>query len=268
MSLKQSVARVLRQTGLIFLSDFIRYNLVKYQNAAKNKAFLAQHAGIPFPTPYMIYETFRLDYSRYYETGRTSAEWIRDEISAFKPLVNAHILDWGCGPGRVIRHIPQVVGNGCSFYGSDYNPEYVKWCSENLKGITFRKNELAPPLLFDAASMDLIYGISIFTHLSESKHTEWLNELLRVAKKGGILFITTHGDVTRANLTPGEQKIYDTGEIVIRGEVKEGHRMYTAYEPIPYMHRLFAGRVKILKHQPGEKQSWGYQQDLWILEKL
>jgi hypothetical protein len=116
--------------------------------------------------------------------------------------------------------------------------------------------------------MDLIYSISIFTHLSEPRHHEWFNEMLRVARKGSILYISTHGDVTRGNLTTSELSIYDSGNLVVRGNVKEGHRMFTAYQPIPFMHKLFAGKVKILEHQPGTKQSWGYQQDLWILEKL
>jgi len=268
MSLKQKAAKILRQLGLIYFVDYIRFSIVSFQNSARNKEFLKENPNVAFPPPYMIYETFRLDYRRYYEKGRLSAEWIKNEVSVFKPLVNWHILDWGCGPGRVIRHMPEIVGNGCYFYGSDYNADYIKWCGGHIPGVTFKKNELDPPLQFNSDSMDIIYGISIFTHLSESKHIEWFGELMRVVKKGGILFITTHGDVVRENLTDEECKIYDEGKLVVRGKVKEGHRMYTAYQPISFMQRLLDGRAKILKHKPGTKQDWGYEQDLWILEKL
>lgn len=268
MSLKQTIARVLRKTRLIFLADLIRYKMHSLKNGGKNRAFLKAHADIAFPEPYMLYETYRLDYERYYRTGRESAMWIRDEVAAFKELKNVNIMDWGCGPGRVIRHMPEVVNNGCSFYGTDYNSAYVDWCMANLPGITFRKNELRPPLPMEAETMDVIYGISIFTHLSEKMHEAWFAELLRVLRPKGILFILTHGEVTKQNLLPQEQEIFERGELVVRGEVKEGHRMYTAYQPVAFMHQLFGKRVRVLKHKPGERQAWGFEQDVWILEKV
>jgi SAM-dependent methyltransferase len=266
--MKQLAVKILRSLGLIYVIDMLRYHKTRLQTAKKNEAYLAQHPGIAFPPPYMIYETFRLDYQRYYEKGRESAEWIKDEVSPFKELKNSRIYDWGCGPGRVIRHMPEVVNNGCEFYASDYNEAYVQWCQANLPGITVKKNELSPPLPFENELFDLVYGISIFTHLSEQKHYDWLNEHLRVLKQGGILFITTHGDITRANLTQEEDAIYQKGELVERANVKEGHRMYVAYQPIPFMHRLIKDKFRILKHTPGSRQSWGFSQDVWILEKI
>lgn len=254
--------------GLIYIIDYVRFTVIRQKSSAKNKAFKKMHPNEPFPPPYMIYETFRLNYERYFNSGKDTAEWIKKEVSNFKLIHNWHILDWGCGPGRVIRHLPAVIGNGCSFYGSDYNPEYAAWCSQNIPDATFKKNELAPPLLFDTGTMDLVYGLSIFTHLSEQKHYEWLDELLRVLKPGGILFITTHGDITRQNMIAAELNQYKKGELVTRSNVKEGHRMYVAYHPPVFMEKLFAHKAKVLSHQPGKQQSWGLQQDLWIVEKL
>lgn len=254
--------------GLIYVSDMVRYRIASLKAGGKNRKYKAEHPEVRFPEPYMIYETFRLDYQRYYEKGRESAEWIKNEVSPFKELKDCHIYDWGCGPGRVIRHMPEVIGNGCKFYGSDYNAAYVEWCSNNLPDITFKKNELDPPLPFENEQFDLTYGISIFTHLSEAKHYEWFDEHMRVLKQGGILFITTHGDITRLNMTPEEVKQYDNDKLVERANVKEGHRMYVAYEPPAFMKKLFEGKAKVLKHIPGTKQSWGFSQDVWIVQKL
>lgn len=265
--MKQQLARFLRAFGLIFITDLVRYRYISLKNRGKNIQFRKTHPGVALPPPYMIYETFRLDYERYYEKGRESAEWIKNEISPFITLSDCDILDWGCGPGRVIRHMPEVINNGCRFYGSDYNEAYVKWCSENIPQVTFSKNELNPPLPYEAGKFSLIYVISIFTHLSEENHRKWFDELLRVTKPGAILFITTHGDITRQNLNPDELAIYDAGNLVERANVKEGHRMYAAYQPPAYMHRLFNGRVTVMKHKPGKPQSWGLEQDLWILKK-
>jgi len=40
---------------------------------------------------------------------------------------------------------------------------------------------------------DLIYGLSVFTHLPESSATKWLLEMQRVLKPGGILIVSIHG---------------------------------------------------------------------------
>lgn len=266
--MKQQIASLLRKAGLIYITDYLRFAVMRRKNSSRNKAFLLQHSGQAFPPPYMIYETFRLDYERYFNSGRDTASWIKKEVSPFKSLNNIDILDWGCGPGRVIRHLPAVIGNDCRFWACDYNAAYVAWCDQHIPGVTFRQNQLLPPLPFADTSMDLAYGLSIFTHLSAAMHVAWVDELLRVLRPGGILFITTHGDITRRNLIPEELAVYDAGQLVTRANVKEGHRMYVAYHPPAFMHQLFAGKATILSHQPGKQESWGLQQDLWIVSKL
>lgn len=266
--MKQRFVNILRSAGLIYLADYGRFLLMRIRHSKANNAFKKAHPDQVFPPPYMIYETFRLSYERYFISGRETAEWIRSHVAQYLPEKNISILDWGCGPGRVIRHLPQVFGPGNEYFGCDYNPSYVNWCSKNLPGITFRKNELAPPLPFGKEQMDLVYGLSIFTHLSEEKHHDWLAALLDVLKPGGILFITTHGDITRENLVPTELQTYDEGKLVVRSNVKEGHRMYVAYHPPAFMKGLFGNRVAILLHVPGKKESWGLQQDLWVLRKV
>jgi ubiquinone/menaquinone biosynthesis C-methylase UbiE len=95
-------------------------------------------------------------------------------------LKDLSILDWGCGTGRFLRHLPTILDSSNSFCGTDYNKKYVKWCSENLDEIKFKNNSLLPPLDFKADSMAVIYGISIFIHLSEELHFSWIHELTRV----------------------------------------------------------------------------------------
>ena len=51
------------------------------------------------------------------------------------------------------------------------------------------------------ASIDVIYAISVFTHLSEAMHESWMAELRRVLKPDGILLATLHGNKVRGKLT-------------------------------------------------------------------
>ena len=103
------------------------------------------------------------------------------------------VLEWGCGPGRVIRHLPALL-NEATIIGSDFNSESIDWCSKHILDVTFVKNELEPPLPFEKNLFDFIYAISVFTHLSESSCHQWIDELVRIIKPNGILMIWTNGD--------------------------------------------------------------------------
>jgi SAM-dependent methyltransferase len=104
------------------------------------------------------------------------------------------ILDWGCGCGRVARHfatVPEV-----EFHGGDIDPDNVAWCRDNLKFGTFHQMPLRPPTGLADGMFDVIYGISVFTHLREDVQFAWLQEVDRLLKPGGIALMTIHGPTT------------------------------------------------------------------------
>ncbi len=100
------------------------------------------------------------------------------------------VLDWGVGCGRVARYFSTVPG--IEFFGVDVDADNVDWCSRNLSG-QYRKVPLRPPAPLDAGTFDLIYGISVFTHLHERDQRAWLAELNRLAAPGAILLLSFHG---------------------------------------------------------------------------
>jgi SAM-dependent methyltransferase len=261
------ISNILRKLKVLYFFDWLHFVSQKITFRKINKEFQQQHPDVQLPPDYLLYESFQLNYKKYYFDGMETAGWLADHLSKYLKLVNLNILDWGCGPGRIIRHLPDVTGQGCSFYGADYNPKTIEWCRSNLKGIAFVKNELKASLPFDANFFDVIYGLSVFTHLSEEKHTEWFVELYRILKSGGILFVTTQGRNFICKLTESEKVLFENGDIVVRGKVKEGHRTYSAFHPKDYMFRLF-GKAEILAHieqEPGKGK--GIPQDIWIVRK-
>lgn len=265
-SFKQSAKSLIELLGLGKTVDKLRFYKQYWANKKKIAAFRAANPNLALPNPFMIYETFRLDYDRYINSGKEDAQAIIEEVNPFVDLSGKTILDWGCGPARIIRHFPDLIRDG-QFYGSDYNAEYIDWCKDNLEQITFLENKLAPPLLIDEASVDFAYAISIFTHLSEQKHYEWINEIARILKSGGIFYFTAHGDVTKQNLHTQEIAKYNSGLMVERGNVKEGYRMYTAYHPTEFINKLVSEQFTVLKHRPGVPKNWGLEQDVWIIKK-
>lgn len=264
---KGDVTTMLRRLGLMHAVDQVRYRWLRYQNRHKNQNFRAAHPTLSLPPDYLMYEAFQLSYCRYYEGGRETAEWVRDLLAPYTELRDLHILDWGCGPGRVIRHLPQVIGAGCQFTGTDYNPESVAWCQQHIPGVMFLLNTLDPPLALADESVDAVYGISIFTHLSKQRHEQWFRELLRVTKPGGLLLLTTHGAAFRSILTEAEWVTFDSGRLVVRSNVREGHRVFAAFQPVVYLQRLFTTGASILRHVPGSRVGGKSSQDVWVLRK-
>ncbi|MEM6107867.1 class I SAM-dependent methyltransferase [Mycobacterium sp. 050272] len=135
-----------------------------------------------------------LDRNDYIQTGKALAQNIRDlcsgagrDFSSFND-----ILDFGSGCGRVIQNF-RDPSESHNLYATDIDPDLVDWGKNNLSGIHWSINDHLPPLPFDDDAFDLIYGISVFTHLDEDLQHAWLRELQRVARPGATLILTVHG---------------------------------------------------------------------------
>ncbi len=256
-----------RQLGLMHGLDTLKFWVQKWKNGRKNARYARERPGVAFPPDYMLFEAFQLDYQKYLEGGERTARWIQGLFEQYAPMQGKSVLDWGCGPARVIRHFPGLLGAGASVCGTDYNAQTIAWCKEHISGVQFALNQLQPPTVFADAQFDFIYGISIFTHLSAPNHEAWFAELMRVSKPGGLLLLTTHGEVFCQKLTEQEQAQFKAGQLVVRGNVVEGHRVFAAFHPPSYMRSLFGTRAEVLQHIPGGPKNWGLEQDVWILRK-
>jgi len=108
---------------------------------------------------------------------------IDKNISSFQ-----NILDFGCGCGRTLSWLKDnEISN---FFGTDIDKEAIEWCQNNLKLAKFDVNKELPPSNYESGKFDLIYSISVFTHLNEEFQFLWLKELKRITKPGGILLLT------------------------------------------------------------------------------
>jgi len=263
---KNTISKALRDGKLLYTLDYLRFHFQKWKNRKPNKAFIRENPDIILPPDYLMYESFQLDYQKYYLDSRETAAWIYGLLSKHGLKSPANILDWGCGPGRIIRHMPDLVPKGIKCYGTDYNSNSIAWCTQNLPGIHFHRNQLEPPLGSSLPGMDSIWGISIFTHLSEEMHLAWARELQRALNPGGILLLTTQGNAFRVKLLDKERSKYDRDELVVRGDVKEGHRTYSSFQPPNYFLKLF-GDLKVLEHIERGNDPARPQQDVWVFEK-
>lgn len=191
------------------------------------------------------------------------AELIREHITEKE----IKICEWGCGPGRVIRHLGNINGfDKVELFGTDYNKKSIKWCKKTIKNVRFFVNSLEPPLPLETNLFDCVYALSIFTHLSERMHYAWLEELFRILKPNGILIFTTHGDVCAKKLLPSEKMVYDSGLLLVIDKVKEGSKQFAAYHSPQFIKTKLLANHTLLKHikSPANHQ---LEQDVWVVKK-
>ena|SRR5437762_5932941 len=244
---------------------YFYFNRIRFSK--RNRKFKRENPLIKLPPEYSAYESYRLDFENYFNDGKETAEWIVNELKDYLSLEGASILDWGCGPARVVRHLPRLLPSA-KIYGADYNKSTIAWCKENIRDVEFAVNGLKPSLPFDNDFFEMAYALSVFTHLSRENHDNWLNELYRVLKKEGIFLLTTQGDSSLNKLIKKERKKFLQGSLVERSYAREGHRSFAAFQPESFMRSLFSSHWRILKFTQGKMQDWGPEQDTWIVQKI
>src|SRR5437899_258859 len=103
------------------------------------------------------------------------------------------VLDFGCGTGRTLVQFEREAREG-ELWGCDIDAPTIEWASRYLSPpFHFVHNHELPPVDLPAASFDLIYGISVFTHLVEG-WSDWLLEIHRLLKVGGYGLFTFLGE--------------------------------------------------------------------------
>ncbi len=174
------------------------------------------------------------------------------------------ILDFGSGCGRGLR---ALAGGKAKLSGSDIDAAAVRWCQTHLPFARWEVNGEHPPLAFADQSFDLIYSISVFTHLDEQHQLEWLAELQRVAKPGAILLLTVHGKASYRSLPEQVQAhIEREGFLYLPTYADKGRFpdwYQNAYHSEDYARSTFGKYFKVLDYQPTAI----YGQDLVVVER-
>jgi SAM-dependent methyltransferase len=146
------------------------------------------HEAVP-PPSIMDRATGNHDAATFRDTGRELAG-IFTEIVVEDCPPGPRVLDWGCGPGRVTAHLTR---SDWQIEGCDIDAEAVAWCAANIPGAAFQVTGLAPPLPYGAATFEAVIACSVFTHLQAAAQHEWLAEIARILRPGGILAASVHG---------------------------------------------------------------------------
>ena len=178
------------------------------------------------------------------------------------------ILDFGCGSARTLLAFAEDQPAQGRFYGTDIDEEVIAWIGDQLPYVTATTNATLPPLAYPDDTFDLIYSISVFTHLNEEFQLAWLRELRRVAAPGAILLLTVHGEYHWRKFAP---ELVD--EIVVRGFVFQHvygpdylypEWFQIAHHTTEYVRARWGEFFEVLDHLP---RGLNNHQDIVVLRK-
>jgi SAM-dependent methyltransferase len=147
-------------------------------------------------------------------SGKAIARIVRDEIP--QGSFPARVLDFGCGCGRVLRHLATV--SGLELHAAEIQPDMLAWCRSGLQPVRYLNNQIEPPLPYGDATFHLIYAMSVFTHLPAALHTRWLSELARILRPDGRIVLTERGESYTNQLTEDELQQLSSNGIAVRNE--------------------------------------------------
>jgi SAM-dependent methyltransferase len=150
---------------------------------------------LPIPPGELMFRVIGHDSPGRFEVGG------RLQLEGIDRVLRAHgrgvadfrdILDFGCGPGRLLRQLRAMAPNA-RLCGADQDAEAVAWARRQLP---FAQTEVAsplPPLPLAPERFDLVIAYSVFTHLDEAYQDAWLAEMRRLTRPGSFVVATVHG---------------------------------------------------------------------------
>lgn len=177
------------------------------------------------------------------------------------------ILDFGCGCGRTLMWFANRASDH-SLYGTDIDSDAISWCRDNLRFGSFEVNSALPPLDYPSDKFDLVYAISVLTHLDEDYQFRWLSELKRIVKPKGILLATVHGQYCWKDLPPEPMAtIQEHGFVFVpvgawKGVFPDWYQL--TFHTQGYVEERFAEYFKVLDYVP---RGLNNHQDMIVLQK-
>ncbi len=130
----------------------------------------------------------------------------------------AAVLELGCASGRVLRHFVHQE-DGLDVLGCDIQRSHVDWMVKHLPArLRVFQNTVLPTLPLGDASLELVYALSVFTHIDEFD-LSWMAELARVLRPGALAYLSVHTEHTWALLSPGMALYHDL--LAVREQVQD-----------------------------------------------
>jgi SAM-dependent methyltransferase len=127
----------------------------------------------------------------YWGVGESAIDCIVSALLASPTAAVNSCLDFGCGYGRVARHL-RAFFPAAKLYVTDVNEEAAQYCATTFGGEVI----VAAPDPAQAhvpVAVDLVWVGSVFTHIDIGRMADALDRLLRAVNPTGVVVATTNG---------------------------------------------------------------------------
>ena len=124
-----------------------------------------------------------------------------------KEYVNGDLLEIGCGEGRGIGLLHELVNN---YTGIDKITEVVDKLSVQYPQANF-KQSIIPPLAFPDKKFDSLISLQVIEHIKDDKL--FVKEISRVLKPGGVALLTTPNIKKSLSRNPWHIREYTAEEL-------------------------------------------------------
>lgn len=254
--------------GFSRIWDLCIFRIAQIRYRKRNLSYVKKHPEILLPDDYDLHETFQLDYQKYIEEGKLAASEIQaDTAHLFTKLTPDNLLDWGCGTGRITRHLQEVFPQA-NIFGCDTHTQRMEWNRNHSSGITFTLIHPFPPTPYANDFFDLIIGFSVLTHIEVDDQEAWMAELYRILKPGGILWFTTQGNNYDHQLMGFEKRKLQKQGMYTRSGNRSGHRIMTTYHLAAGFQEKISKYFSIRQFFSGKTNSSKTGgQDIWLVQK-
>jgi len=112
-------------------------------------------------------------------------------VQMLKHRGSSTVLDLGCGTGR---HVVHLARNGFLVFGLDSSPEGIKvarqWLAAEGLGADLRLQSMTERFPYEDDVFDAVVSVQVIHHADMAAITGIVDEISRVLRKGGLLFVT------------------------------------------------------------------------------
>lgn len=211
-----------------------------------------------------------LSLESFLQTGAQCSRDIHSALASVDREIDSfdRVLDFGCGCGRTLLWLAPWAER-TELHGTDIDPDAISWCRRSIAFARFAVNDALPPLPHADESFDLVYLVSVFTHLTEDLQFRWLEELRRVSRPGGHVLVTLRGSYYHDRLSAQDRAELEREGFVFSRLPDHMRDVFppwyqTATHTEEYVRRTYSGYFDVIRHLRGALDGC---QDIVILKR-
>lgn len=176
----------------------------------------------------------------------------------------ASFLEFACGHGRFTRHLAQTLPPG-ALTVSDVVPGCVSFLRKHWPVMGFHSAS-DPDQLDIPGRYDIVFVLSLFSHLPGATWHAWLRTLYGAVAPGGVLVMTTHG------AEAARKSGVDWGEAgfaffaASESQALPGSEYGTTFTSAGFVERAIAAAAAQAEVVHVPSAFWSYQ-DAWVVHR-